>query len=374
MLLSGPRCEEDGTVVMKLSSYMFEVLREDELTLCRGVGDGLDPVLLVAPAGEYSRHESLERLKHEYSLRTMLDRDWSARPVALVPFNGRMTLVLEHPGGEPLDRLLSRAMDVTQFLRIAIPLAVTLGKVHERGLTIRISNRPVRPLLGESEADLGWWRDALSEALGPNGQLIVNLVPELELVIGKQPAVPDLPPQDARYRFQTVFRRFLGVFARKEQPLALFLDDLQWLDMATLELIEHLATHPEVRHLLLVGAFRDNEVGTAHPLRRMLEAISKADARVHEIVLTPLGLEGVGRLVADLLHCEPARVRPLVQLVQEKTRGRNRHSDKAKSRSDLNRPESGEISERLLKTLRNSGDFQAEYEGSIPFTHSKQFQ
>ena len=86
------------------------------------------------------------------------------------------------------------------------------------------------------EVELGEWRDALREALGANGGLIVNLVPELELVIGKQPPVADLPPQDAKNRFQSVFRRFLGVFARKEHPLALFLDDLQWLDTATLEL------------------------------------------------------------------------------------------------------------------------------------------
>ena len=78
------------------------------------------------------------------------------------------------------------------------------------------------------------------EALGPNGQLIVDLVPELELVIGKQPPVPELPPQDAQSRFQLVFRRFLGVFARPEHPLALFLDDLQWLDAATLDLLEDL--------------------------------------------------------------------------------------------------------------------------------------
>ena len=162
---------------------------------------------------------------------------------------------------------------------------------------------------------------ALSEALGPNGQLIVNLVPELELVIGKQPPVADLPPQDAQNRFQMVFRRFLGVFARKEHPLALFLDDLQWLDAATLDLLEHLVTHSEVRHLLLVGAYRDNEVGPAHPLLRTLEAIREADARVQEIVLAPLGLDDVGRLVADALHCEPERARPLAQLVQEKTGG-----------------------------------------------------
>ena len=179
----------------------------------------------------------------------------------------------------------------------------------------------VRPLLGRSEAELGRWRDALSEALGPNGQLIVNLVPELELVIGTQPPVADLPPQDAKNRFQMVFRRFLGVFARQEHPLALFLDDLQWLDAATLDLLEDLVTHSEVRHLLLVGAYRDNEVGPAHPLLRTLEAIREAGGRVQEIVLAPLGLDDVGRLVADALHCEPERARPLAQLVQEKTGG-----------------------------------------------------
>jgi PAS domain S-box-containing protein len=179
----------------------------------------------------------------------------------------------------------------------------------------------VRSLLGRSEAELGRWRDALSEALGPNGQLIVNLVPELELVIGTQPPAADLPSQDAKNRFRLVFRRFLGVFARPEHPLALFLDDLQWLDAATLDLLEDLVTHSEVRHLLLVGAYRDNEVSPSHPLLRTLEAIRKAGVRVQEIVLAPLGLDDVGRLVADALHCEPDSARPLAELVQEKTGG-----------------------------------------------------
>ena len=133
---------------------------------------------------------------------------------------------------------------------------------------------------------------------------MVDLVPELEFIIGKQPAVPDLPPQEAQNRFQLVFRRFIGAFATPEHPLALFLDDLQWLDAATLDLIEHLVTHAEVRHLLLVGAYRDNEVGPAHPLLRTLEAIKTADARVAEIVLAPLGLDDVGRLAASALHCD----------------------------------------------------------------------
>src|SRR6266851_870146 len=179
----------------------------------------------------------------------------------------------------------------------------------------------VRQILVKSEAEVDQWRSALTEAVAPNGQLIVNLVPELEFIIGKQPPVPDLPPRDAQNRFQFVFRRFLGAFARPEHPLALFLDDLQWLDAATLDLLEHLVTHSEMRHLMLVGAYRDNEVSPSHPLLRTLEAIRKAGARVQEIVLAPLGLDDVGRLLADALRCEPEHVRPLAQLVQEKTGG-----------------------------------------------------
>ena len=179
----------------------------------------------------------------------------------------------------------------------------------------------VRRLLGKSEAELQSWRDRLRQALDPNGLLIVDLVPELKLIIGAQPPVPDLPPQEAQNRFQLVFRRFINVFARPEHPLTLFLDDLQWLDFATLDLLEHLVTHSEVRHLLLIGAFRDNEVGPAHPLMRTLEVIRAADARVHEIVLAPLGLDDVGLLVADALHCEPEHAQPLAQLMHEKAGG-----------------------------------------------------
>jgi predicted ATPase len=118
-----------------------------------------------------------------------------------------------------------------------------------------------------------------------------------------------------------VFRGLLGVFARPEHPLALFVDDLHWRDAATLDLLEHLVTHSEVRHPFLVGAYRDNEVSPSHPLLRTLDAIRKARARVQEIALAPLGRDDVGQLVADALHCEPERVRPLAQLVQEKTGG-----------------------------------------------------
>jgi PAS domain S-box-containing protein len=550
--------------VHELSGYVVSPLREGDIALYRGFGSGLAPILLLA-ADETSLG-GCERLEHEYALKGELDADWAARPVALTHYNGRTALVLEDPSGTPLDRLLGRPLDISHFLRLAIPLAGALRRVHERGLIHKdikpanilvdganggvwltgfgvasrlprerqapappeviagtlaymapeqtgrmnrsvdsrsdlyalgvtfyemltgllpfaaadpmgwvhchIARQPVPPneqgadvpeplsaivmkllakiaderyqtaagveadlrsclaewesrgriepfslggcdvsdrllipqklygrereieallasfnrvvadgtpelvlvsgfsgigkssvvnelhkalvpprglfasgkfdqykrdipyatlaqaiqslvrsLLTQSEENLGRWRDALHAVLGPNGQLVVNLVPELEFIIGKQPPVADLPPQEAQNRFQMVFRRFLGVFARKEHPLALFLDDLQWLDTATLDLLEHLVTHPEVRHLLLVGAYRDNEVDPSHPLLRTLEAIRAVDARVQEIVLAALEFDDVNRLIADALHCELERARPLAELIQEKTGG-----------------------------------------------------
>jgi PAS domain S-box-containing protein len=199
----------------------------------------------------------------------------------------------------------------------------------------------IRPLLGKSEAELDIWRDALHEALGPNGRLIVDLVPELKLIIGEQAPVPELPPQDAQGRFQLVFRRFIGAFARPEHPLVLFLDDLQWLDAATLNLIEDLLTSDfasqpssrpldgqlhrtgrlDVQHLMLVGAYRDNEVDSTHPLIRKLGAIRQAGAKVQEIILAPLASEDLAQLIADSLHCKVEQAAPLAQTVHARTAG-----------------------------------------------------
>src|SRR5580698_2806272 len=179
----------------------------------------------------------------------------------------------------------------------------------------------VRHILVQSEVEVRHWRDALETALGPNGQLIVNLVPEVELLIGKQPSAPDLSPQDEQRRFQLVFRRFLSAFARPEHPLALFLDDLQWLDEATLDLLGDLLTQPDVKNLLLIGAYRDNEVDSSHPLIRKLDAIRKTGAAVQELFLGPLTREHLEQLTADAFHCEPDRASPLAQLIHDKTAG-----------------------------------------------------
>jgi PAS domain S-box-containing protein len=558
-----------GAAVMELSEYLLEPLREDEeFILYRGHTKQAEApsVLLLAPVSTRPALESLKKIEREYSFRSELDATWAVRPLALSQYNEQRVLVLENPGGAPLNRLIQGPMEMRQFLRFAIGLATALSQLHKRelihkdvkppnvlvdsatghvwltgfgiasrlprehqspeppeviagtlaymapeqtgrmnrsmdsrsdlyalGITLyemltgslpftasdpmewvhcHVARQPVapgervqgvpapvsaiivkllaktaeeryqtaagvesdlrrclaewetqrridefplgehdtpnrllipeklygrereieallaafdrvvasgtpelvlvsgyagigkssvvnelhkalvpprglfasgkfdqykrdipyatlaqafqsliRPLLGTSEAELDSWRDALREALGPNGRLIVELVPELKLIIGEQPPVPELPPQDAQGRFQLVFRRFIGVFARPEHPLALFLDDLQWLDAATLDLMEDLLTQPDVQHLMLIGAYRDNEVSSAHPLMRKLEAIRQAGATVQEIVLAPLAREDLGRLIADSLHCEPERATPLAQLIDEKTAG-----------------------------------------------------
>src|SRR4029453_222675 len=128
----------------------------------------------------------------------------------------------------------------------------------------------IRQLLGKPEAELNTWRSQLRHALEPNGALVTDLIPELEFIIGEQPAVPEVQPSAAKARFQHTLRRFIGVFARADHPLALFLDDLQWLAGATLDLLESMLVEPELQHLLLVGAYRDNEVDDVHPLTQKL--------------------------------------------------------------------------------------------------------
>ncbi|MGY3412668.1 serine/threonine protein kinase [Bradyrhizobium sp. GM5.1] len=153
----------------------------------------------------------------------------------------------------------------------------------------------VRPLLSKSEGELATWRQALLEALGTNGRLMVELIPDLSLIIGEQPAVAELPARQAQMRFQLVLRRFIGVFARRTHPLVLFLDDLQWHDAATLDLIEDLLTQSDL-HLLLIGAYRSNELDAGHPLKRKLDSFRRADVNFEEITLSPLAADDVAQL------------------------------------------------------------------------------
>jgi PAS domain S-box-containing protein len=549
-----------------LSGYVFSSLREGDIALYRGSGNGLTPILLVA--AEQTSPGCVERLEHEYALKSELDADWAARPVALRHDNGRITLVLEDRGGTPLDRLLGRPLDVSHFLRIAIPLAGALRHVHERGLIHKdikpanilvesasgrvwlmgfgiasrvprerqgpeppetitgtlaymapeqtgrmnrsvdsrsdlyalgvtfyelltgalpftaadpielihshIARAPVPPheviralpaplsmivmkllaktaeeryqtaagveadlhkclttwesfgridafplglqdtsdrlmipeklygregeivtllaafdrvvkhggsefvvvsgysgigkssvvnelhevivlprgifisgkfdqrlrdtphatlaqafqgliqqLLNGHADDIARWRGAIKEAVGNQGRLLTDLIPNLVRLIGPQPTVAVLSPVDAQLRFQTVFQRFVGVFARAEHPLVIFVDDLQWLDPATLTLIEYLLLHPDTRHLLLIGAYRDNEVDPTHPLTLMLQDLRQAGAKVDQIVLGPLSVDDINQLLCDTLRRAPDEMRPFAELVHRRSGGGN---------------------------------------------------
>ncbi|WP_437850545.1 AAA family ATPase [Sorangium sp. So ce363] len=179
----------------------------------------------------------------------------------------------------------------------------------------------VQEILGASEQQVERWRERLREALGASGVLLTDMLPELALLLGPQPPVPELPPAEAQSRLLATLQRFVAACARKEHPVALFLDDLQWADAGSLLLLEQLATLAGDAHLLLIGAYRDNEVGPAHPLRLTLAEVQKRGATVGDIVLEPLSVAHVRALVAEAVHAPEAQVEPLSQLVYEKTGG-----------------------------------------------------
>jgi len=178
----------------------------------------------------------------------------------------------------------------------------------------------LQQLLAESEQRLDRWRLALRAALGPNARLITDLVPELELILGAQPGVPELPPTEAHHRFQLVLVSFIKVFVSEEHPLVVFMDDLHWSDVPTLNLIQRLATARELGHLFIIGAYRSEEVVAGHPLRLAINEIGKT-REIIDLSVAPLDRDAVVRLTADTLHCPPARARPLGELIHDKTRG-----------------------------------------------------
>ncbi|WP_292448484.1 AAA family ATPase [Methylibium sp.] len=179
----------------------------------------------------------------------------------------------------------------------------------------------LRHVLGQDDVSLQAWRARLRDALGSNGKVIAEVVPDLELVLGAQSPVPELGPAEARNRFSMVFSRFVQAFATRDRPLLLFLDDMQWADSATLELLQRLTVGSELRHVCLVLAYRDNEVDAQHPLRTLLTQLDAGGVVPRHTELGPLGLEGISEHLAASLSRSPHAVRPLARLVLQKTGG-----------------------------------------------------
>jgi predicted ATPase/signal transduction histidine kinase len=179
----------------------------------------------------------------------------------------------------------------------------------------------VRQLAAASEAQLAAWRERLLAALGDSGQLVTALIPEIEWIIGPQPPAATIPPVEGQTRFHRVVQRLIQACSAAEHPLVLVLDDLQWADGATLALLRALVTEHTFHHLLLIGAYRDHEVGTGHPLAATLQQIGQAGACVQHTALPPLDSAQINHLLADTLHQPPAATLPLAELLLSKTGG-----------------------------------------------------
>ncbi|MEH2051662.1 trifunctional serine/threonine-protein kinase/ATP-binding protein/sensor histidine kinase [Nostoc sp.] len=174
-------------------------------------------------------------------------------------------------------------------------------------------------LLSESDAQLQAWKTKILEAVGDNGQVLIDVIPELERIIGTQPPAIELSGSAAETRFNLLMQKFVQIFTSVEHPLVMFLDDLQWADSASLKLLQLLMS--ETGHLLILGAYRDNEVSPIHPFILTVDEIVKTGAVVNTIVLQPLSEPDMNQLVADTLNCELLLAQPLTKLVYQKTHG-----------------------------------------------------
>ncbi|MBV0933630.1 AAA family ATPase [Marinobacterium weihaiense] len=179
----------------------------------------------------------------------------------------------------------------------------------------------VRQLLTEPEEHIAHWRRQLLDTVGSHAQVLLKLIPELELIIGRQPELPPLPPAEEQNRFSRLFTQMLGVLASPERPLVLFLDDLHWADLASLHLIETLVNGSAPPGLMLIGSYRDHGLSATHPLRTCLERLQQSPRPPLEIALKPLDTHEVNQLIADTLKVERHACRELAQACMEKTQG-----------------------------------------------------
>ena len=179
----------------------------------------------------------------------------------------------------------------------------------------------IKQLLSEGDKQLGRWKARLIDTVGGSINVITDVIPELELIVGPQPPLDPLPPMEAQNRFKISFGRFLEVFCKKEHPLAIFLDDLQWADVASLSILNLLLHNTSIKYLLFIGAYRDNEVSESSALQPILNYPSNETINIQKIHLLPLNLQDITQQLADALYLTPKKVETLAQLITNKTAG-----------------------------------------------------
>jgi predicted ATPase/serine phosphatase RsbU (regulator of sigma subunit) len=186
---------------------------------------------------------------------------------------------------------------------------------------IQAFRRLVQQLLSQSEKEILAWKERILSYIAPSGQVIVEVIPDVEIIIGKQPPTPTLDSAESRDRFTQVFHQFIKAFLSPEHPLVLMLEDLQWADLASFELIEQITADPDTHYLFIIGTFRDNEEDSLKPLRLMLNITGYQVTAVHHLALNPLSLDYVTQLIAETFHCTNEHAQPLAELVVQKTDG-----------------------------------------------------
>lgn len=188
------------------------------------------------------------------------------------------------------------------------------------GITLSLKNL-LKQILTESHDSILKWKEILQASVGLNGRVITDVIPELETLIGEQPDVPSLGIAESQNRFSLVFQNFIKAFCKQEHPITLFLDDLQWADTPSIALVETILTNPEMKFLLLILSFRDNEVLPADPFSLMLENLQKKGMSYKSIVLNPFSIQDISHLVADTLRCEKKEAKQLAEELFKKTKG-----------------------------------------------------
>ncbi len=229
----------------------------------------------------------------------------------------------------------------------------------------------LRLILTEDESRLATWRKKVTDVLGQAGQVLVEVIPEIELLVGPQPKFEDLSGMEKQNRFNVLFPRFVQIFAQPECPLVVFIDDLQWADPASLHLIELLMKSEQIQHFQLIGAYRDNEVSEKHPLLLIIAEMEKAAVPITRIQLGPLSLTDINEMIAEALSEEPDKTLSLAEVVLGKTRGNPLfvneflfclHSDGSLSADpstgewqwDLTRIQAKEVSDSVLGLIMGS--------------------
>jgi diguanylate cyclase (GGDEF)-like protein len=178
-----------------------------------------------------------------------------------------------------------------------------------------------RQLLAESEDRIREWKERLLQSLGSNGKIITDAIPDIELIIGRQPDIPELGPEETQNRFHYVFKSFVRVFAHQSHPLVLFLDDLQWADNASITLLQTILLDKDLGFVLFIGSYRDNEVAGHHPLMLAIDTLKKGGVNIGTIRLEALDSVDINRLVSSFLRVSPEVSRPLSQSIHDKTWG-----------------------------------------------------